>query len=143
VINTVTGEISFDDLKISHSVSLSEIHVIFNTGSTWSMGGRTQLSLGVHFVEGVRWGVGVIFANSKLSQVWLQLLDAPGVDSSAWSLDNELQRKVAHDQVVCTMRAGAATTRSSSTLECKFNWGKVSSVLDARGVQALLVIEYY
>ena len=143
MIDINSGKIFFDDFVIDGFVSLERIKSFVCGGFPSSNIGGAQLSLGVHVKDGERWGVGVIFNNFKLYQVWLQQLSAPGVDGNAWSLDNEKKRKSAHDKIVADLCAKKCISiKSLSEIECKFQWGSISSLLDLKGVQALLVIEY-
>ena len=89
------------------------------------------------------WGVGLVFGQERLSQIWLQCLSADGIDAKTWSLENEKLRKVAHDLVVNTMCLSTGDgVQSASSLAYKFPWGTISSTLDVRGVQALVLVEY-
>jgi len=144
MININSGAVIFDDhLSIDSQTQFSQMEDIPGAKVSASVAGRAQLSLGAHTVEGESWGVGVVFIQTKLSQIWLQCLSADGVDTTAWSLENEKIRKATHDVVVkrlCSSIGSAVQTTSS--LVYKFPWGKVSSVLDIRGVQALILVEY-
>lgn len=144
MIDLDSGAIEFDDfLSIDAQSPLSRMEEIPGTRSAPSIPGRYQLSIGTHPVHGEMWGVGLVYLQSKLNQVWLQCLSVDGVDSNSWSLENEKLRKTAHDVVVNELCSSGGSTRPPGpTLVFKFPWGKVSSILDIRGVQALIVVEY-
>jgi len=144
MINIISGAVVFDDnLSIDATTQLSGIASISSAKVVHSVPERTQLSLGSHEIQGHVWGVGVIFVQTKLNQIWLQLLNADGVDAIAWSLENEKIRKFSHDSFVKKLCSSSGDVNQSiSSLVYKFSWGKISSVLDIRGVQALIVFEY-
>lgn len=145
MININSGAIVFEDhLRVDSQTQFSKMEDMPCAKVFASVAGRTQLSIGAHTVEGKCWGVGVVFVQAKLSQIWLQCLNADGVDVTAWSLENEKIRKATHDIVVkkqCSSTGSVVET--TSTLVYKFPWGKVSSILDIRGVQALILVEYF
>jgi hypothetical protein len=87
--------------------------------------------------------VGATYVGSRISQVRLMCLDAKGVDATAWSLENEKLRKTAHDALIAEWCSkGSVLENSLSSLVYKFSWGKVSSILDIKGMQALILVEY-
>lgn len=144
MINLNFGAVTFNDgLTLEAQTTLSNVEKISGAKLALSVPGRTQLSIGTHSIDGKNWGVGVVFIQSKLNQILLQCLDADGVDSSAWNLENEKLRKNTHDVILkrdCSLNNNVEQSLSSTTY--KFEWGKVSSLLDIRGVQALILVEY-
>ena len=144
MINFDSGFIVFDDsLSIDKLSSLYKLENIPSAKSAPSIAGRTQLSLGSHPSQGKNWGVGVTFVDSKLNQVGLMCLNVKGIDDTAWSLESEKMRKMAHDSLLVEWCSkGVLLEHDISSLKYKFPWGKVSSVLDIRGVQALILVEY-
>jgi hypothetical protein len=144
MIDTNSGAIAFDDqLNINSQTRLAEMEAISKINSAPSQPGRTQLSIGSRLFQGGIWGVGLVFNERILSQIWLQCLNADGVDTKTWSLENEKLRKVTHDMAVKKICSSSGNpVQSASSLTYEFSWGSISSVLDVRGVQALVLVEY-
>jgi len=57
-------------------------------------------------------------------------------------MENEWERKSFHDAYLKELSMGRYKKRSIADLHSEFSWGSISSILDARGVQALLLIKY-
>lgn len=108
-----------------------------------SVQGREHLSLGTHAAQSWSWGVGVVFVQGVLEQVWLQCLNAERVDPGAWDIQNETIRKEFHDKYFLDLcLPGGSPLKTGTSLSCGFDWGRISSTLDLRGVQALIVVEF-
>ena len=144
MIDLNSGEIVFDDyLTINAQTQLVAMESVPGAKNIPALSGRTQLSMGSRSFICNSWGVGLVFGQEKLSQIWLQCLSADGIDAKTWSLENEKLRKVAHDLVVNTICSSTGdAVQSASSLVYKFLWGTISSTLDVRGVQALVLVEY-
>ena len=143
MIDVNSGDIIFDDSSFNAQTQLAEMEATPGAKITPCLSGRTQLSMGSRSFKDSSWGVGLVFSYEKLSQIWLQCLSADGVDAKAWSLENEKLRKVTHDLVVNRLCSSSSTAvKSASSLTYKFSWGTISSTLDVRGVQALVLVEY-
>lgn len=144
MIDMTTGALYFDDqLCIGPDTSLKTIETIPEIRRAPSVLGRTQLGIGIHQFGGCSFGVGVIFIHSKLAQIILQCLNAEGVDDSAWNIENEKRRKVFHDSWIArTLTNYDRIERTVMTSTVRYIWGSVSSTLDVKGVQAIILIEY-
>lgn len=145
MIDIDTGMVSFDDgFIVKPQLDVVTAASFPGVRRAPTVGARTQFSAGVHPSGKNNWGVGLVYENDRLVQVWLQWLDQKETDHSAdWNLQNEKTRKVIHDRLVielCENRGKKSDT--SAALTYIFSWGKVSSVLDLRGVQALIVLEH-
>lgn len=142
MIDIQSGTVSFEDgLELSHATTRVQLEGN-SVASAIAPAGRTQLSVGTHNAGQRHWGVGVVFVGERLAQVWLQCLDADRVDPSAWDIGNEMARKTFHDQFLRRVCAGHRFEESAAAAEWRFPWGKVSSVIDLRGVQALIIVEH-
>jgi hypothetical protein len=106
--------------------------------------GAQSVGLGTHAFDNKTWGIGAVLSPFKTKQIWLQMLDADGVDSNAWNLKNEQRRQQEHDTYLKNTCHDASDRikRSMSTLKYSFSWGDISSTLDVHGIQALIIIEY-
>lgn len=142
MIDLSSGVITFDDgVSIAPNDSVESIAALYGAREIRSAQGRRQFSLGSHPSKGQNWGVGTVFVDSTLSQVWLQCLTC--VDDATLSLDNEKTRQSFHDKILEAAKLeGVAVKKIGAGLEAVAPWGKISSVLDPRGVQALLIASY-
>ena len=147
MIDTFTGSVAFDDgLHIKKSTPLSLIKHLPSVRSTSTAAGRDELSAGVHRLGHAEWGVGTIFVSGKLHQIWLQYLNAPNVNKNILEMQNEITRKHAHDEILMQLTFDKTPSTSAprhTPFVINYLWGSLSSVLDVRGVQALIVIEYH
>jgi hypothetical protein len=144
MIDFISGAIIFDDgISISKHTKINDIERLFGAREVLSTNERRQFSLDVHLSGGVSWGVGAIFTNAILYQVWLQCLSCMDDAHTSWTLDNEMIRKKFHDEFIDKLRhKNCHVQQSGASMEACFSWGKIASVMDVRGVQALLVISY-
>jgi hypothetical protein len=146
MINLQTGAIEFDDgLQLKRESRLESVSSLRGVTNQHTVSGRIQLSLGQRQAQSIDWGVGVIFVDDLIRQVWLQCLAENGKPVEGdWSLKTEIGRKAVHDRFLqnALLIGAAEFNRHGPSTECKFTWGKVSSLLDVRGVQALIVLEY-
>ena len=146
MINILKGDVVFDDgLHLNPSVSVETLEAIPGSKRGPATLGRTQLSVGLHRVAAAEWGIGAIFVEQQLEQVLLQYLNAPGVRRDVLEMSNETTRKHAHDEILHNLfgNQGALSKSDSHTpLVFQLSWGRISSILDPRGVQALILIEY-
>jgi hypothetical protein len=142
MINVSTGVITFDDgMCISPDDLVGSIELLPGAKNVTAIQGRRQYALGSHTSKGQIWGVGVVFIESALRQVWMQCLTCVG--NADLSLQTERLRQDFHDGIFEKIRLeGVAVKRVGVNLEANFPWGKLSSVLDPRGVQALLIASY-
>lgn len=142
MIDLFSGVITFDDgVSIAPNDMAECIAARPGVRETRAAQGRRQFSLGSHPSSGQNWGVGAVFVGSALSQVWLQCLTC--VDESILSLENEKARQIFHDKILDAAKLeGIAVNRRGVSLEAVVPWGKISSVLDPRGIQALLIASY-
>lgn len=142
MIDLSSGVITFDDgVRLAPDDLLDRIAILPGVREVRAAHGRRQFSLGVHPSDGQNWGVGAVFVDSALNQIWLQCLTC--VDETALSLDTEKIRQAFHDKILEGIKSeGIAVDRVGMSLEAIVPWGKVSSVLDPRGVQALLIASY-
>lgn len=130
MIDVSSGDVLFDDgLRITLNDSPERY---FSCSEVRVSSECRLLALGSHPTGTELWGVGLVFRETKLHQVWLQCLNC--TDQKNWSLENEKKRKSVHDRYIETM---AGVFGGSD-----FVWGKISSTLDVRGVQALLIVSY-
>lgn len=142
MINLFSGVITFDDgVRIAPDDLAESIAALAGVREVRAAQGRRQFSLGAHPSNEQSWGVGAVFVGATLSQVWLQCLTC--VDETTLSLDNEKSRQGFHDKILeAARREGIAVNKVGVNLEAVVPWGKISSVLDPRGVQALLIASY-
>lgn len=145
MIDVNSGTVVFDDnLRIDAHTPLEKIETMPNIRPAPSILGKTQLSVGMHTACGHHWGVGVVYVHSKLTQIGLQCQSVDGIESTTWNLENEKRRKLFHDAWVnktCSSRNSKAE-QSVFSLIFKFPWGTVSSLLDIKGVQAIILINF-
>lgn len=147
MINTLTGDVVFDDgLHLGPSASVEALEAIPGARRGPAILGRTQLSVGSHRVAAIEWGVGAVFVERQLAQVLLQYLNAPSVQRDVLGMANETIRKNAHDEILRNLFGEQSSLNKSAgpqtPLVFQLSWGRISSILDPRGVQALILIEY-
>ena len=99
MINLSSGLITFEDgVCIAPHDAIEAIESIPGAREVHAAQGRRQFALGSHPSNGQDWGVGAVFVESALRQVWLQCLTC--VDETAMSLAEEKIRKSFHDKIV-------------------------------------------
>lgn len=145
MIDLATGAINFDDgLGISASTTIAQMQNVAKTSHVPSVRGRVHLNIGTHVYQDWQWVVSLIFAGDRLSQIWAQCLNAEGVDTEAWELKNEEVRRNFHDAFLLALGLSKfSVEKSISTIKYILPWGAVSSTIDIRGVQSLIVVEYF
>ncbi|WP_183031977.1 hypothetical protein [Cupriavidus sp. UME77] len=139
------GSIIFDDgLNISNRTTIAQLERLALPVLSPAVKLRTQLSIGTHACKNLTWGVGAVFSQERLVQVWLQCLNVDGVNAGAWDLENEKMRRDFHDKLIEELCCSICPSeRAPASLAYKFPWGKISSIIDMRGVQSLIVIDYF
>jgi hypothetical protein len=146
MIDSLTGAVTFDDgLKLDPTARLNSFEAVSGAQRVSTISSRSHWSIGTRRVGDSDWGVGVVFVEATLQQVWLQCLTVPGVQSDVLELPNELKRKYTHDVVLLELfdKGNLFGQKSNErTLTFELPWGRVSSTLDQRGVQALILVEY-
>jgi hypothetical protein len=141
VIDTKTGELKFDVFFLGRTTRQADIEKFVINHSTFNTGQSRQFALGSHTAQGKRWGLGAVVRNEKVVQFWLQCLDAEGVVQDAWDMNNEERRQAAHEEYM-RMVSDQTGRLSNGGRQWQFSWGKISSTLDLKGVQALLIVDY-
>jgi hypothetical protein len=145
MIDLLSGIICFDDgLQLGPGFNKEKLMLLPGTRSIPGVGNRIQLSLGAHMVQEMRWGIGVIFSDAMLQQLWLQCLNADGVDNDAIDFANEMKRRDFHDKWLdrTARQDGENLSTDNLAMKFKFKWGQIESILDTRAVQALIIIDY-
>ncbi|KAE8755940.1 MULTISPECIES: hypothetical protein [Paraburkholderia] len=144
MIDLQSGKVRFDDgFEVSCATTIAQLERSVSTKRSPATPDHTQLSIGAHISGQRTWGVGAIFFRERLKQIWLQCLNADGVDPDAWDIGNEKARKKFHDEFLMVACFGKSVLETSpASLGWAFSWGKISSVIDMRGVQALIVVDY-
>jgi hypothetical protein len=146
MIDSLTGVITFDDgLKLDPTARLSSFEAVPGAQRVSTISGRSHWSIGTRRVGDAGWGIGAVFLEATLQQVWLQCLTVPGVQRDVLELANELKRKYKHDVVLLELfdKGNSFGQKfDERTLAFELPWGRVSSTLDQRGVQALILVEY-
>ncbi|MBB5609337.1 MULTISPECIES: hypothetical protein [unclassified Janthinobacterium] len=142
MIDIKTGTVSFNNLKLHSFTSILSLASTIKIKPHDFGLSNTTVSLGIHFSGKQAWGVGVVFSGVKLLQIWLQFLDEKDASENIWTMGNERERKNFHDAYLKEMVMGRYKKRSNADLYSEFSWGNISSILDVRGVQALILIEY-
>lgn len=141
VIDTKTGELKFDAFFLGRTTRQADIEKFVSNHSPFNIGQSQQFALGSHTAQGKLWGVAAVVRNEKVVQLRLQYLDAEGVVQDAWNMSNEERRQAAHEDYM-RMVSDETGTLSNGGRQWQFSWGKISSTLDLKGVQALLIVDY-
>lgn len=144
IIDTKTGDLKFDTFVLGRTARQADLEKFVTKHSPSYTSQQQLLALGSHTAEGKLWGLGAAVRNDRVVQFWLQHLDADGIIQDAWDINNEMRRQKAHDDYMRTICDEAGTLGNSvgTGRRWQFNWGSISSALDLKGVQALLVIDY-
>lgn len=143
MIDFDTGTVGFDDgLVVSSSMTLAQARQVSPGREFQTTPGQYQVAVGAHRCHEREWGIGLVFAASRLHQVWIQCLNADGVDPQAWTLENEKVRKRFHDDFLKGLLKGITAQVSVASMTYGYQWGSIASTIDMRGVQSLIVIEY-
>ncbi|WP_141758774.1 hypothetical protein [Duganella sp. HH105] len=144
MIDLHNGNIGFDAFTLNSSTRLIDIENFITRRAATLNSGAQHVGVGVHLLDDKTWGVGAVVSPFKTKQVWLQMLEAKGVNPNTWDLQNEERRRQVHDSYLKELchDSSVSINRSISTLKYSFRWGSISSTLDVRGIQALIIIEY-
>jgi hypothetical protein len=107
--------------------------------------GWTQVYLTPQAVDGLTFGVKVVFEGEQLDGYSLWIVDARyGTSWDNWSEEKELARRDAHDTWL-TAALGPGERRLSSNgpdLSYSFSWGEVWSTFDARGGSSTIGVRW-
>lgn len=144
MIDFQDGSVKFED-GFSAVLGLNKSKFIINSVSAGGGNLGEILPLGEHVSESFRWGVGGVFENSCLRQLWLQCLNPPGVLSGIADLANEMARRDFHDKWLMEFLRKYSVKgkkNGAASYEAQMAWGKIASVLDMRGVQAIILLDY-
>jgi hypothetical protein len=140
----INGAVTFDDFSIRRLSCLADFEKPVNRQEFTGSSSDALLALGSHRSNGTLWGVSARLQTYRVQQLFLQNLTAEGVLPGLWNMANEERRQKAHDdylQGLCADSRGK-TAHHGPNLIWQFGWGTVSSTLDLKGVQALIVVTY-
>lgn len=143
MIDFDSGAVRFDDgLVISSSMTLAQAKRISTGKTPYAAEGRNQVGMGTHRCQDQEWGIGVAFMGNRIHQAWMQCLTADGADPHAWEIENERIRKRFHDNFLEGLIRDVTAQVSLASVTYNYDWGSISSTIDMRGVQSLILIEY-
>ena len=143
IIDSKTGDLKFDAFSLRKHAPMVELeNLIAKNAHAYSA--QQLLALGSHQSEEKLWGLGAAMRNGRVMQFWLQDLKAKVVAPEKWTIANEVERQKAHHDYLKSIFKDPDCRASSraSNLSWQFSWGSVSSELDLKGVQALIIIDY-
>jgi hypothetical protein len=84
VIDIDTGIVSLDDgFIVKPKLDVATAASFPGVRRAPAVGARTQFSAGVHPSGKNTWGIGLVYENDRLAQVWLQWLDQKETDQRA------------------------------------------------------------
>lgn len=143
MIDVETGSVVFSNLTIRRDTSLEQLMQVPTAKVQMVVGELTYLALGTYQLASDTWGVGAVAKGGQLTQVWLQWLNAPDINKEEHSIMNEQLRKARHDQILRMQHSGLGKSEDKgNSIGFRFSWGRVSSELDMRAMQALIVVDY-
>jgi hypothetical protein len=135
VINEKTGELAFRELTISPKTKESELV----SKVTFKQIGGGVFGHGTLTSDAHRFGTCVWFSDGSPSSIWLQLLNS---DEPEWSLEAEFERKKLQEDFMARELRARPKMWNGRDPNYLYSWGSISSVIDVKGVQALIIVSY-